>query len=115
MSRAVLGALIVFGLVVAVAGAQNWPAPAATQRPASTVQQAGESSLIVVPSSSADNGQLLTVVDPRSRALAVYRIDPTGGKIKLLSVRNIQFDLQVMDLNSEKPSPQEIRSLLEQR
>ena len=47
--------------------------------------------------------------------MAVYRIDPTAGKIKLLSVRNIQFDLQVMDLNSEKPSPQEIRSLLEQR
>ena len=32
MKKAVLGALLVFGLVVAVAGAQNWPA--ATQRPA---------------------------------------------------------------------------------
>ena len=47
--------------------------------------------------------------------MAVYHIDPSGGKIKLLSVRNVQFDMQVMDLNSDKPSPQEIRSLLEQR
>lgn len=113
MKKALLGALLVFGLVVAVAAGQNWPA--AGQRAAPSVQQAGDSSLIAVPSLSADNSQLLTLVDPRTRAMAVYRIDPTGGKIKLLSVRNVQFDLQVLDLNSDKPSPQEIRSLLEQR
>ena len=59
--------------------------------------------------------QMLTVVDPRQRVLSVYHIELATGKIALKSVRNIQWDLQMTDLNNEKPFPQEIRSLLEQR
>ena len=58
---------------------------------------------------------MLTVVDPRQRVLSVYHIDVATGKIALKSVRNIQWDLQIDDLNNDKPLPQEIRSSLEQR
>ena len=58
---------------------------------------------------------MLTVVDPRQRVLCVYHIDLATGKIALKSVRNIQWDLQINDLNNENPLPQEIRSLLDQR
>ena len=71
--------------------------------------------MIALTSPSADNATLVTVVDARQRALAVYRVDSLSGKIKLLSVRNLQWDLQMVHLNSESPSPQEIRSLLEPR
>jgi hypothetical protein len=57
----------------------------------------------------------LTVVDPRQRALSVYHIDLLTGKITLKSVRNIQWDLQVTDLNNEPPRPLEIQSMLEKR
>jgi len=76
---------------------------------------ASGSELIVVPSSSGEKAQVLTVVDPRQRVISVYSIDLATGKITLKSVRNIQWDLQMMYLNNETPLPQEIRSLLEQR
>jgi len=45
----------------------------------------------------------------------VYRVESATGKIELKSVRRIHWDLQMTNLNTEKPLPQEIRSLLEQR
>jgi hypothetical protein len=116
MNRAVFGALVGAGLVAVVALAFCGPSPVFAQRPLAAVREAGgEGGLIALPSTTADSGQLVTLVDPRTRVIAVYRIDATTGKIKLLSVRNIGYDLQVMELNSEKPTPQELRSLLEQR
>ncbi len=58
---------------------------------------------------------MLTIVDPRQRALSVYHIDLNTGKIALKSVRNIQWDLQVTSFNNEIPLPQEIRSGLDQQ
>ena len=48
---------------------------------------------------------MLTVVDPRQHVLGVYHINMVTGKIALMSVRNIQWDLQINDLNNEKPLP----------
>ncbi len=71
--------------------------------------------MIVVSTAVGEKGLLLTVVDPRRKAIGVYHIETATGKITLKSVRNIQWDLQITDLNNENPLPQEIRSLLEQR
>ena len=58
---------------------------------------------------------MLTVIDPRQQAMGVYRVDLASGRITLLSVRNIQWDLQMTDFNGVNPLPREIRSQLEQR
>jgi hypothetical protein len=71
--------------------------------------------LIVVPTALGEKGQMLTIVDPRQRALSVYHIDLVTGKIALKSVRNIQWDLQVTSFNNEIPLPLEIRSGLDQQ
>jgi hypothetical protein len=62
-----------------------------------------------------DKAQILTVVDPRQRTVAVYHIDLGSGKITLRSARNIHWDLQMTEFNSDNPSPREIRLQLEQR
>ena len=111
----VLGALVGAALVVAFAASRDSTGSAYGQRAPSPNPVGSEGGLIALTSPSADNGVLVTVVDARQRALAVYRVDSLTGKIKLLSVRNVQWDLQMVHLNSESPSPQEIRSLLEPR
>ena len=61
-----------------------------------------------------ENRQQIVVMDPRSRAVAVYHVSLSSGEIALKSVRNVHYDLQMTDFNSQKPLPQEIRGLLEQ-
>ena len=113
MKRALLGALMGAGFVM-LAAAWNQPTAVFAQRP-SYGQANAEGSVIALSAPSADNASQITVIDPRTRAMAVYRVDSVSGKIKLLSVRNINWDLQLMQLNSESPLPQDIRSLIEQR
>jgi hypothetical protein len=63
-----------------------------------------------------DGRQQITLIDARTRSLAVYQVDPRTGAIALKSVRNVNWDLQMDEFNcGGNPSPKEIRSLLEQR
>jgi hypothetical protein len=71
--------------------------------------------LIAVPSQVSEKGQVLTVIDPRQQTMGVYWIEAGTGKITLRSVRNIRFDLMMMDFNGDNPLPREIRLQLEQR
>lgn len=71
--------------------------------------------LIALPTTLADGRQMLTIVDPRTRVLSVYQIDPAKGEIALKGVRNIHWDLQIDEYNGVSPLPAEIRSLVEQR
>jgi predicted membrane metal-binding protein len=64
----------------------------------------------------ADGRQQITLIDTRTRAIAVYQIDSRTSAISLKSVRNVNWDLQMDEFNSGgNPSPKEIRALLEQR
>ena len=58
---------------------------------------------------------MLTVIDPRQQTIGVYSVDHVTGRISLRSVRNIRWDLQMTDFNSDNPLPREIRLQLEQR
>ena len=112
MKRAMLGALVGVGFVMAAVAVAEQRGDGLGQRgtpPTSAAAVAG-SELIVVPTSLGDKGQMLTVVDPRQRVLCVYHIDLATGKIALKSVRKIQWDLQIDHMNTEIPLPQEIRS-----
>jgi hypothetical protein len=127
MKRAILG-LLVGACVVAVAVGfldrrqevmaqhpftQTAYSQAAPQPGTPVYGSGGE--LIAVPSPMGDKGQLLTVIDPRQQTMGVYWIEAGTGKITLRSVRNIRFDLMMMDFNGDNPLPREIRAQLEQR
>jgi hypothetical protein len=118
MKRAILGTLVGIGLVMAAAAVAEPRGEYLAQRAApltSAPTVSAGTELVVVSASLGDKLQMLTVVDPRQRVVSVYHIDMATGKISLKSVRNIQWDLQINDLNNENPLPQQIQSLLQQK
>jgi hypothetical protein len=117
MRRAILGALVGVGFVMVAVAVAEQRGDGLAQRgtPPTAVAAAAGSEMIVVPTSLGDREQMLTIVDPRQRVLCVYHIDLATGKIALRSVRNIQWDLRINDLNNEKPLPQEVQTLVEQK
>jgi hypothetical protein len=114
MKTVVLGALAGAALMFLAAGLLDRGSSAYAQRAAPYAQAGADGGLMAIPSGIGEGGQLITVIDARARALGVYRV-AADGKIKLLSVRNIQWDLQVMQLNSDIPLPLEIKTLVEQK
>jgi hypothetical protein len=114
----VLGTLLV--LAVAVEQSSSEP-PAAAAIPATATPMVSYQS---VQPSSPPTGNLIThvlpteggpqaivVVDPVQRVLAVYHVDKTTGEVALRSVRNITWDLQMVEFNSGEPLPQDIRNM----
>lgn len=71
--------------------------------------------LIVVKLTESPTGDRIAVVDPRTRAIAVYHIGRERGESRLESVRAIRWDLQMSSFNSESPSPEEIRLGLDRK
>ncbi|GAB4139914.1 hypothetical protein [Thermopirellula anaerolimosa] len=59
-----------------------------------------------------DKYQQIVVLDAAAGVLAVYHIDLATGRIGLKSVRNIQFDMGMLEYNVDRPSPGELESLL---
>ncbi len=121
-----LGALIGAGLMLLAIVAIGQRNEAAAQRPGpysgstgfaptgagSPVESAG-GELITFTSTVAENRQQLTIIDPKSRVMAVYHIDPSSGVATLKSVRNFQWDLLLSEFNATNPLPREIRSMIE--
>ncbi len=115
MKRAILGTLLGAGLAALGVGVFDRPAELLAQHTAAYSPTGPGGELIALPSLGADKSQMLTVIDPRQQAMGVYHIDLTNGKITLMSVRNIRWDLQMTEFNGVNPLPREIRALLEQR
>ncbi len=122
MKRAILGLLAGIGVVALAVGLLDWRQEVMAQHPYTQTAYAppgpqpappavtgGE--LIAVPSPMGDKGQLLTVIDPRQQTMGVYWIEAGSGKITLRSVRNIRYDLMMMDFNGDNPLPREIRAV----
>src|SRR5688572_19946828 len=111
MRISLLGALLVAGLVIASMAARTFSESVAS----ATVDfpRAAPSGDLISHMTEADGGQVITVIDPRSRVMAVYHVDRTSGEILLKSARNITWDLQMTDYNTGELSPKDIRSGLE--
>ena len=57
--------------------------------------------------------QQITVIDSTKKVMAVYQVDLASGSIKVCAVRKLTYDMQIENLNTQKPLPREIRQLLE--
>jgi hypothetical protein len=72
--------------------------------------------LVITLTTPVDNArQQLTVIDPRTQVMSIYHLELTTGKATLMSVRNIRWDLQVVEFNGVSPLPSEIRARLDSR
>lgn len=111
MKAVALGAVI--GVIVAMIlnGSLPLHSAARAERFAAPLD-AGD--LITSTAMTADNRQLVTIIDPKTRVLAVYLVDAASGGVSLKSVRNFHWDLQLAEFNGTSPLPREIQSLVEQ-
>ena len=114
MKGAVIGALlggVLVGGLLATGGGQP---TALAQRPTS-YPATSQSQLIALATPAGQKYQQVTVIDPAGRVMTVYHVDLASGRIELKSVRNITWDLQMIEFDTAKPTPQEVRSMVEPR
>ena len=109
MRHSLVSALIVAGFVIAITAGRGSSEPPYGS-PLSGAQNDG---LVMHVTAADSQPQLVTVIDPQQRVLAVYHVDRSTGKIVPKSIRNITWDLQMIEFNSGDPLPQDIRSGLQ--
>ena len=110
------GYCVLIGIAVgAVALAVEFPQAQAQRVPADRTPPADQ--LIALPFEASDGKQQVTIVDPRTRVIAVYQVDKVNGSLALRSVRNVHWDLLMEEYNTShgSPTPRDIRALAEQR
>jgi hypothetical protein len=116
MRIAVAALVVVAGLVGVVVGAFSQHSNVYAQFPSNQTRldrsQTGD---LIALNWEADGRQQVTLIDPKTRAMAVYEVERNSGKISLKGVRNVHWDLLMEEFNGEHPLPREIRSMLEQR
>lgn len=104
---ALAAVVVLAGLTGSLLG---YPTGAAEQfSPPPLVTQGESSGLIALASPPTGEVQQFTVVDPATRAMAVYHVNLKSGQIELKSARNLRFDLQLEDYNGVTPKAKEVR------
>jgi hypothetical protein len=109
MRRSYVGALLGASLVIAVAAGRGSSETAYTF-PVESSSHSASSELITHVTATDGQPITVTVIDPRQRVMAVYSVDRVSGEITPRSVRNFTWDLQMIEFNSGKPLPQDIRN-----
>ena len=114
MKFAMIGALVGAGLVVFAVRGPSHSGEAAAEGVGSQRPVAGESAdLIVMSTAAGEQGQpvqQITIIDPKSRVMAVYQVKTATGEIELKGVRKFDWDLQLEEFNATSPLPREVRS-----
>jgi hypothetical protein len=67
-------------------------------------------------SSNNSSSQLLYLIDTKSQAFAVYRVEPTGpkgsGSVKLEAARQYRYDLKLSEFNNQPPEVSSIEAMV---
>ena len=111
MRLRILGLIAGIALLSVYAGMYRDANPTFAQTGPPTLSGRGE--LIALTAKIGENQQQITLIDPQRGVMGVYHIDGMTGEISLRSVRNTHWDLMMDEFNGSRPSPREIRSLLE--
>ena len=85
--------------------------------PAASAQAAGSaesSGTIAFTSGGNGSAQLLYLIDTKTQAFAVYRVDPQNGKgaVKLEAARQYRWDLKLAEYNNQPPDVASIESMV---
>ena len=66
--------------------------------------------------SNGSSSQMLYLIDTKSQAFAVYRVEPTGakngGSVKLEAARQYKFDLKLSEFNNQPPEVSSIEAMV---
>ncbi|MFL2866189.1 MAG: hypothetical protein ACJZ8Y_13345 [Pirellulaceae bacterium] len=108
--------LMLVGIVGSQQPATHAQNPVGTRLGAQTPGQVIQSgNYLLMSSFDAGEGQQLTLIDVKNKAICTYLIQRGSGKIKLLSARNARWDFELDEFNSDSPTPREIQQLIQQQ
>ena len=110
MRSSLFGALLGAGLVIAALAGRSFSEPVQAGPGEVAPSSPQGSGLITHVTAVAGQPQTVIVIDPHRQVMGVYHVDGASGEITLKSVRNITWDLQMIEFNGGVPSPQDIRS-----
>lgn len=113
MRISLVGGVLMAGLVIAAMAGRGASEPAYGPLADPLRVQSGD--LLTHVTATDGRPQVVTVIDPRQRVVAVYHVEQSTGQITFKSCRNITWDLQMIEHNSGDPLPQDVRSALQQR
>ena len=111
MRQSLLGALLGAGLVIAMTAGRSASETAGPLLAASPFDHGG--TLITHVTGADGQEQMVTLIDPQQRVIAVYQVDWSTGRITPKSIRNFTWDLQMIEFNSGDPLPQDVRNGLQ--
>ena len=117
MRRVAFGVTLVTLGCFAIAGWANprGELPAQQASPPAVKPLVLSDGFIALSSDTADGQQQITVIDSKTRVMAVYHAAHKTGVIALKSVRDISSDLMMDEFNTDSPLPREIRAILMKR
>jgi len=114
-TRRLLGKYVLAGaigaLVVYLAGSFFTPAPTLALPQEGAV---GAQGFLAVPAQLSSDAYGLYLIDLRNQTILLYGYGGTWSKgLRLISARSFQYDRELADFNSGKPSPQDVQQLLQ--
>ncbi len=76
--------------------------------------EAGGTVAFAVSAQAPDSGQFLYLIDPKTQAFAVYKVDPRDpkGAVKLEGTRQYRWDLRLAEFNNQEPQVATIESMV---
>ena len=78
------------------------------------VTSVGCSDMLVVGGQITKDSYGLYLVDTKKQALCVYQWLPGTRKMRLMAARTFKYDVQLDEYNADKPTPSEVKRLVEQ-
>lgn len=100
-------------LAQAPGGVASPAAPLDRSRPTTVTAESAATGTIAMVVPASGTGQFLYMIDTRTKALAIYRVDPSAqdkGAIKLVAARQYQWDLRLTEYNCLPPEVAAIES-----
>ena len=78
------------------------------------VTSVGGRDMLVVGGQITKDSYGLYLVDTKRQSLCVYQWLPGTRKLRLMAARTFKFDVQLDEYNADKPTPSEVKRLVEQ-
>ena len=69
--------------------------------------------VFAVPAQLTSDVHGLYLIDTRNETILLYSYSPRSRNLRLLSARSFQYDRRLTNFNTDKPSPDQVRELLE--
>lgn len=74
----------------------------------------GGNDMLVVGGQITKDSYGLYLVDMKRKSLCVYQWLPASRKLRLMAARTLEYDVQLDEYNADKPTPRDVKRLVEQ-